>query len=81
MEHGRDNYMNKNNDPNPMVYSSDVGKLAKIYLEKVGSVDAFIAGVTKPPCTWKGARQCAITFAPILGISEAGFMKRWKAMR
>ena len=75
--------MSPTNDPRPIVYStSDQSSMIEALLNKLGDINSVIYEITRPKnCSREGARQCADAFAKDLGITEADFMKRWKAMR
>ena len=45
-----------------------------------GDIDTLIRTVSATSCSRDAARQMSVVFAPCLGISEAEFMKRWKAV-
>ena len=63
-----------------LVYSHDPAvAVAKGLEDCQGDIDALIAKITTKSCSYTTARQLSVVVAPLLGISEADFMKRWRA--
>ena len=46
-----------------------------------GDIDKTIAALTKPPCSWRSARQLSEALAYCFDMTPADFMRRFRVIR